>query len=133
MFTFKKLVYGVVCLSLVSLSPCLGADEKKKETVELTVDLGDGKTAKKFEISPGKEETIFSAMEKVKKKHSNFTFEYKGKKSTLFVTSIAGLKNKGSKGNNWVFRVNGKMGDKSIGVYRVKKGDQVLWKFGKYK
>ena len=37
-----------------------------------------------------------------------------------------------SAGDNWVYRVNGVLGDKSSGLYRVNPGDHVIWGFGKY-
>lgn len=58
--------------------------------------------------------------------------ESTGQGETLFVKSIAGQKNLGSAGDNWIYRVNGQLGDCSCGVYPVAAGDEVVWSFGKY-
>lgn len=55
-----------------------------------------------------------------------------GQGETLFVQSIGGRQNLGAAGDNWVYRVNGKLGDRSCAVYPVEAGDQVIWSFGKY-
>lgn len=58
--------------------------------------------------------------------------ESTGQGEALFVKSIAGQKNLGSAGDNWIYRVNGQLGDRSCGVYPVAAGDEVVWSFGKY-
>ncbi len=55
-----------------------------------------------------------------------------GQGESLFVKSIAGQENLGSAGDNWVFRVNGQLGDRSCGIIAVSPGDEVVWSFGKY-
>jgi hypothetical protein len=58
--------------------------------------------------------------------------ESTGQGESLFVKSIAGQKNLGSAGDNWIYRVNGQLGDRSCAVYPVSAGDEVVWSFGKY-
>lgn len=58
--------------------------------------------------------------------------ESTGQGESLFVKSIAGQANLGSAGDNWIYRVNGNLGDRSSGVYEVEAGDEVVWSFGKY-
>ncbi|MCA9270087.1 MAG: DUF4430 domain-containing protein, partial [Planctomycetales bacterium] len=52
--------------------------------------------------------------------------------STAFLTQIDDVANEGGAGKNWVYRVNGKLGDRSIGVQKLDKGDKVLWRFQAY-
>lgn len=58
--------------------------------------------------------------------------ESTGQGESLFVKSIAGQANLGSAGDNWIYRVNGKLGDRSCAVYELEAGDTVVWSFGKY-
>jgi hypothetical protein len=55
-----------------------------------------------------------------------------GQGESLFVKSIAGQANLGASGDNWIYRVNGELGDRSCGVYPVSPGDEIVWSFGKY-
>ena len=55
-----------------------------------------------------------------------------GTDATTFIVSIGGVENEKSLGDNWVYRVNGKLGDKSAGLFQVQPGDQIEWSFGKY-
>lgn len=55
-----------------------------------------------------------------------------GEGETRFVSAIDGLENLGSAGDNWTFRINGKLGDRSSDAVELKDGDEVLWKFGEY-
>ena len=49
------------------------------------------------------------------------------------LTDSDDLKNEGGGGRGWTYRVNGKLGDRSLGVFPLKAGDAVLWKFEKYR
>lgn len=59
------------------------------------------------------------------------SFKSRGSGETAFLESIQGLSNAGSGGDNWVYRVNDQLGDKSCGVYPVAPDDKILWSFGK--
>ena len=66
-------------------------------------------------------------------KNGELDFESTGREADKkFVTSIGGVDNLVAAGDNWVYRVNGKLGDKSSGLYPVEPGDELLWVFGKY-
>ena len=67
------------------------------------------------------------------KKKKVVTFVHRGSKDTAFLTAIDGVKNLGAKGDNWIFRVNKKLGKKSFAITKLKMGDSVTWTFGKYK
>jgi hypothetical protein len=58
-------------------------------------------------------------------------FEIKGSDEGAFLESIDGVANEGAGGRNWVYSVNGKVGDRSFAVYELEPGSEVLWTFGK--
>ena len=55
-----------------------------------------------------------------------------GSMLTVAICAIDDVENEG-KGNNWIFRVNKKLGEESFAVTAVNAGDVILWEFGKYK
>jgi hypothetical protein len=73
--------------------------------------------------------TVFDALSGVS---PPIAVESTGQGESLFVQSIAGQANLGSAGDNWIYRVNGQLGDRSSGIYELEAGDQIEWSFGKY-
>ena len=105
--------------------------EGTKETVKLVIDFGDG-VQKVFNSVPWtKETTVLTALEAASKHPRGIKFVHQGKGETVLVTAIDDLKNEG-RGRNWLYEVNGKLGDRSCAVMPLKAGDSVLWRFGKY-
>lgn len=111
--------------------PAPKANEPALETVKVVVDFGDG-SQKQFGAVPWKQEmTVFAALEAAAKHPRGFKFAHQGKGETVLVTAIDDLKNEG-RGRNWLYEVNGKLGDRSCAVMPLKAGDSILWRFGKY-
>lgn len=111
--------------------PAPKASEPASETVKVVIDYGDG-SQKLFSALPWKQEmTVFAALEGAAKHPRGFKFAHQGKGETVLVTAIDDLKNEG-RGRNWLYEVNGKLGDRSCAVMSLKAGDSVLWRFGKY-
>jgi hypothetical protein len=111
--------------------PTPKASEPASETVKVVIDYGDG-SQKQFSAVPWKQEmTVFAALEAAAKHPRGFKFVHQGKGETVLITAIDDLKNEG-RGRNWLYEVNGKLGDRSCGVMPLKAGDSVLWRFGKY-
>ncbi|MEM7783797.1 MAG: DUF4430 domain-containing protein [Planctomycetota bacterium] len=77
------------------------------------------------------ESTVFSVMEKARE-NEKFDFESSGTGELVFIHSIAGIPNSGRDGNNWIYWVNGELGDRSCGVYPIQPGDRIEWRFEKY-
>jgi hypothetical protein len=75
--------------------------------------------------------TVMDAMLAAKKHPRGISFEHKGKGATALLTKIDDTENEG-RGRNWLYRVNGEPGDRSIGIFELKAGDTILWKFDKY-
>lgn len=124
---FGLVISALACLDGGPLS--VAAD--KPETVGLVIDYNDG-VEKHFTTiawKPGM--TVMDAMLAAKEHPRGIRFEHKGKRATALLTKIDDVENEGS-GRNWLYRVNGMPGDRSIGIYELKAGDAVLWKFDKY-
>ena len=119
---------AIITTLLVGALPLSAAESEA--TVRLTIDYGDG-VQKVFAGIPWQEgQTVLAALEAAGKHPRGIKVEHRGTGATAFVTSIDGQKNEGT-GRNWLYEVNGKPANKSCGVWTLKAGDQVLWKFGK--
>lgn len=141
--TFKSEIFATIVSTLalvVVLQVNSLAEEKKSPTkpkqkpiVTLTIDYGDG-MQKRFPIIPWKEKmTVIDAMEWADKHPRGIGFSSRGKGATKLINQIDDLKNGGGQKKNWIFRVNDKMADRSCGVFPLKEGDRVLWRFEEYK
>lgn len=110
------------------------ATDAKPQTVELTIDYGDG-SKKRFADIPWHEAMTVLDVLKAAKEHSHgISFSTRGSGEALMVTKIDDLANQwgATNGKNWIFHINGHMGDQSCAVTAVRPGDVVLWKFGPY-
>lgn len=107
--------------------------EVKSDTVEIAIRFngnGEDIDVKKIQWKDGM--TVLSLMTQLQKE-KKISFKHRGKGITAFLTEIGGIKNAGSGGDNWIFRVNSKLGKKSFGVTKLSAGDKVNWTFGKYR
>ncbi|MBC7853084.1 MAG: DUF4430 domain-containing protein [Pirellulaceae bacterium] len=107
-------------------------EQAVKETVKLVIDYGDGVQTQFAELPWTKETTVLAALEAAAKHPRGIKFTHQGKGETVLVTAIDDQKNEG-RGRNWLYEVNGKLGDRSCAVMPLKSGDSVLWRFGKYR
>lgn len=107
--------------------------EVKTEKIEFTIRFnGKGKDIELKEIEWKDGMTVLSLMTQLQKE-KKLSFKHRGKGITAFLTEIGGVKNSGAGGDNWIFRVNSKLGKKSFGVVKLSAGDKVNWTFGKYR
>jgi hypothetical protein len=108
-------------------------EAKRLSQVELTIDYGDG-MQKRFPVLKWREGlTVFNTMQEADKHPRGISMKSRGRGATRMVTQIDDLKNGGGgKKKNWIFRVNGELADRSCGVFKLKPGDRVLWKFEQY-
>lgn len=121
----------------LDFGPHLLADDLKQEvktkTVEFTIRFnGKGTDIELKDIEWKDGMTVLSLMTQMQKE-KKLSFKHRGKGITAFLTEIGGVKNSGSGGDNWIFRVNSKLGKKSFGVTKLSAGDKVNWTFGKYR
>ncbi len=102
-----------------------------KNTIQLIVDYGDG-VAKHFsKIAWRDKMTVQDVTEAASKHPRGIKVKQRGKRATAFLTQIDDLANE-PRGRSWVYRVNGKLADRSFGVYVVQPGDVVSWAFQTY-
>ena len=86
---------------------------------------------REFQVPCPPSSTVLTVMRSVP--NGSLEFEMIGAdNATAFIVSIGGVENEKNLGDNWVYRVNGKLGDKSSGLFPVQPGDSIVWSFGKY-
>lgn len=120
MVSTRRIFTLLILLAAVPLSAA-------EPAVSLTVAYGDG-VEKKFTALPWKEGlTVLDALNAAAKHSRGIKVDRRGNGEFAFVTAIDELKNDG--GKNWIYLVNDKAADKSCGIYPLKAGDAVLWKF----
>ena len=101
-------------------------------TVEVEIVFGADREAIQSKVDCLNDSTVFSVLQAASDQ-SGFAFESTGVlKGDKFITSIGGVKNLAGDGKNWIYRVNGDLGDKGSGVFAVKPQDRIVWSFGKY-
>ncbi|MCG8586397.1 MAG: DUF4430 domain-containing protein [Pirellulales bacterium] len=106
------------------------------KTFSLTIDFGDGKM-KKFESLAWHEGiTVLGAMDRAGKSKQGLDYSTwkDATGQSAFVEQIDGVKNEGGGegAKNWTYTVNGKKGQVSAGIHKLKPDDAVVWKFGVY-
>lgn len=100
-------------------------------TAQLEIDFGGRRNNISVDVPCSADSTVFQIMERARNM-ADLEFYVSGSGETTFVRSIDGIENEGAEGDNWVFRVNEKLGDRSCGVFPVRPGDHVLWVLGEY-
>ena len=104
----------------------------KNGKIRLIIDYGDGVQKHFTALSWKKGMTGLDALNQAKQHPRGIRFSYRGKGARGFLTAIDGLKNEGQ-GKNWIYHINGKLGNRSFAIQQLSKGDVTLWKFGQYK
>ena len=100
-------------------------------TVTVEIDFNGRKQNKEFQIACNQDSTVFSILQQAENK-GDVKFVFSGSGETAFVSSIDDIENEKAAGDNWTYKVNGDLADRSCGVFPVKTGDKILWRFGKY-
>jgi hypothetical protein len=130
----RRLLWLAAALAFIGTAAGAGDEPPAPpaKSVQLTIDYGDG-VQKVFVALPWKEKmTVFAALELAAEHPREVKFKHQGTGERILVTAIDDLKNEG-RGNNWLYEVNGKLADRNAGVFELKPGDAVLWRFGKYR
>lgn len=110
------------------------AGSGEDHTVRLVVDFGDGMQKVYTQLEWKPDWKVWNVLEAASRHARGLQLDQRGRGQTLLVESIDGVKNEvGRDGRNWIYRVNGEIGDRSAGIYPVKPGDTVLWKFETYR
>jgi hypothetical protein len=101
--------------------------------VELVIDYGDGAEKRYTRIPHQDGMTVLAALQFAAKHPRGITLEISGSGSSALLTRIDDLANEAARdGKDWLYRVNGKLADKSAGAYVLSPGDVILWRFEKY-
>lgn len=109
--------------------PVTGVAESGTATLEIC--FNSNRDDLEIEVACEPEMTVLAILEKAQAM-GEFDFESTGSGASAFVKSIGGIENLAARGNNWTYRVNSEVGNRSCGVYSVNPGDRVLWAFGDY-
>ena len=105
---------------------------KRNQIVMLTIDFADG-AQKRFPSIPWKKSmNLLDVMQWADNHPHGIDFAKRGRGDTMLITQIDDLKNRGGGQKNWIYRVNGKLGDRSCSVFEIEPGDTILWKFQRY-
>ncbi len=106
----------------------------KRRTVELVIDYGDGVQKHFDEIAWKESMTVLDVLQAGSRHSHGITFTSHGTGESLLISKLDDLANQGgtTSDKNWIFRVNGQLGDESCALAKVNAGDTVLWKFGPY-
>ena len=111
----------------------VAAEQRAARTVMLIVDYGDGVQKRFTRLAWREDMTVLKAMNAAAKHPRGIQFEYRGAGPTALLTKIDDLENQGGRRKNWLYQVDGKPGQRSFGIQKLKAGDTVLWEFGKYR
>lgn len=112
--------------------PAVPAVSAPSERVELVIDYSDGVEKRFKSLAWSEGMTVLDALELAKKSPHGITYESSGTGASAFVKKIDDLANEGggSGKRNWIFRVNGKLGNRSCGISQLSAADKVSWTFG---
>jgi hypothetical protein len=104
------------------------------QTVRLVIDYGDG-VEKRFNSLPWHEGiTVLDVMQAARQQPHGITISVRGSGETALLTKLDDVANEegGVGARNWIFYVNDRMADRSLGATPVKSSDTILWKFERY-
>ena len=94
------------------------------QTVQLVIDYGDG-VQKRFPAIAWRENmTVLDVLETAKDRPHGITYSVRGSGETTLLTKLDDVANQegATDAKNWIFYVNDRMADKSLGVISVKSG-----------
>ena len=130
----RRMILVTGLWAIAVLTGCSGVETESRVrgsavgTCDLIVKFNGKSDDRDFEVPCPASSTVLSIL-----RSSPMLFEMIGQSdTTAFIVSIDGVENEKSLGDNWVYRVNGSLGDTSAGLFPVRPGDTVEWTFGKY-
>lgn len=136
---YKRL--AALLLVVLGVSSALAISEVRAQSpTQLTVmdklrlKIVSGEEKQMFEIeSSEKLKTVSDLLKHVAEANETFKYKSRGSGRTFFITEINGQKNEGARGRNWIYTVNGKLGNKSAGLFEIKAGDEIEWNLKRYR
>ena len=141
--TIEVLCLGVLCVGVFCVGGWLPASAQtppssaapgaeRTLTVALVVDYGDGMQKRYSSLAWHEGMTVQDALQLAEQHPRGIRWTSRGKRATALLLSIDELNNGAAPGKNWIYRVNGKLGDRSFAVFPLQSGDLVEWKFDRY-
>jgi Domain of unknown function (DUF4430) len=125
----RKFVSLLLLLTLLSWAQTLKGGPTA--AFKLVIDYSDG-VQKQFVLTWKQDMTVLDGMNLAKEHPHGIKFVYDGATPDRYLlTQIDDVKNEGSGSGkrNWLYWVNSIPADKSFGVYKLKAGDKVVWKY----
>ena len=110
------------------------AADPNAKPISMTIDYGDGVEKRFVELAYKPDMTVLDALNAAQEHRHGITVVLNGSGQNALVSQIDDLKNEGGgpKSRNWMFHVNSKQADKGVGVFVLRPGDAILWKFAVY-
>jgi hypothetical protein len=125
------LLGAAILLAALSQLTVLRAAEPPARTVSLAIDYGDGAERHFPRLAWRDGMTVLDLMQAAKAHPRGIAFEHRGRGATAFLLRIDDVKNEG-RGRNWLYRINGKLADRSFAVQTIHPDDQIRWEFSRY-
>ena len=128
----RLILTSLVVLSVWCLTPLAPGEPKPAgNSVSVVVDYNDGVQKHFTRVSWRSGMTVLDAMQAIAKHPRGIQFSHRGTGARALLYRIDDLENRAN-GRNWLYRVNGKLADRSFGIRKIEKGDAVLWKHEKF-
>ncbi|MCH8840762.1 MAG: hypothetical protein IH831_08835 [Planctomycetes bacterium] len=105
------------------------SDEPHGSTVALEIDFGNGAKWQFAALPWQAGMTVAQLMEVAREFRPGIEFDQQGEGAGGLLTAIDGLKNEGSGGRNWRYRVDDHNGEVSFCLQPIEPGMRVLWEF----
>ena len=135
MFSPQRPYWILSTVILLSFWCCASSSASQPDsparTVAVVIDYNDGVQKHFRRITWRSNMTVLDAMVAAQKHPRGIRFKYRGKGATALLVRIDDLENS-AQGRNWLYRVNGKLADRSFGTWKVQAGDTILWKHEKF-
>lgn len=127
----------VVAMTIIAIAACSNRAQDEpfpdpSGDVSLKIDFGKFGNEINLLVPCYENSTVLSVISSAARNREIEGVKWHGSGETAFLTAINGVENQKSNGDNWVYRVNGKLGDSGCDVFCVKPDDVIVWSFGKY-
>ena len=101
------------------------------EKTRLIVDFNDGVQMHFTKLDLAEKATAIDLLKSVESHARGVKSIVRGSGQTAIVTTIDGIKNEGGgrESKNWIYYINDKRAEIGGGVYEVRAGDVIMWKF----
>jgi hypothetical protein len=117
--------------TLAMLASCFAAESTAAEPAQLVIDYNDGAQLHFRALKVKEKATAIDLLKAAESHPHGVKSAIRGSGQTALVTTIGDQKNEGGgrTAKNWLYYVNGKRSDVGAGVYELKPGDVIMWKF----